>query len=270
MILRPALLLLLTLSVVFAQTEAEPPPAPTPASDPCAAPAPARGVGLFASRQRLEALEQQSACAQAQLIQLREQRSADQQQISAMAGDIDALRAQLASNEEALLQLSLLELTFAELEKGAGPEGLEGLNARVAALEKDKKPIVPSRQVIYHFWATTCGPCVQELPQFVARANGLDSSKVRVRFVAEENDKSESKAREMFSNAGGRGALEIAPASGSSLRGALHVSRTDQPVTVLATASGRMRMAKSGTMNEADWTRLSQCLDQPQEELRCR
>lgn len=248
------------------------PTAPT-IINPCATPPepPDLGRRLFATSSRLEALEAQMTCQQTKIAEQAEALAAQQTQLFAQAEVIHALEAQLADHQDALLGLSMIELTLAEVTDVQGKDGLDGLAARVAVLEKGGGPELPRpRQVIYHFWATTCAPCVVELPEFVQRSKALDPKKVRVRFIAEENDNSKQTAKDMFIEKGGGGGLEIAPATGSPLRGRLNVSRTTQPLTVLVTPSGAVRMAKSGVMHDADWARLTACLDQPMEELKCR
>lgn len=67
-----------------------------------------------------------------------------------------------------------------------------------------KKINVENHDSVYivNFWATWCGPCIQELPNFVSSQDSLKDEKVKYIFVSLDFPGSESRVSKVFSAKG--------------------------------------------------------------------
>lgn len=124
--------------------------------------------------------------------------------------------------------------------------GLDGHTAALSALR--------GRPVLVNYWASWCGPCIQEMPVLDAFAKAQGADGVQVLGVALDN---EAAVREFLAKlpVSYRIALETPSGDDSSVR--LGNWQNVLPFSVLIDAKGRVQAQKAGSFSHqalAQWT----------------
>jgi thiol-disulfide isomerase/thioredoxin len=147
---------------------------------------------------------------------------------------------QVETSSAALARLRELELEIKQLRDAV---------ASAAPQSKKRKSGARCRVRFHHFWATTCPPCVRELPEIVKFSEVLTGLGVEVVFIAEETEHSVDSAKEQFGAAGGKmNELQIHTESTSRLRESVGLKRFIQPASALTTTAGS-KMIANGVLN---------------------
>jgi thiol-disulfide isomerase/thioredoxin len=130
-------------------------------------------------------------------------------------------------------------------------------------------PQSKSKAVFYHFWSTYCQPCLADLPAVARTSRALQAQGVEVRFIAEEDESTKSRATAVFEQRDAGGLPLTTVVGVAPQRRSLGLNRSDLPVSVL-TIGGMTRFIRVGVLRGADQAIMLMCIQHPPTHGRCK